>query len=82
MVIRDTEERGRIVGSVHAGVGDSDEARCLSAHFGRDKTVAKILGRFYWKGVTSDVNDYITRCIKCQKMAPRLEREQAVLHSV
>ena len=62
LVIRDTSERQRIVKSVHCGAGDSDEAKCLSGHLGRDKTQAKILERFFWKGISFDVSAFVEIC--------------------
>ena len=82
LVIRDTSERQRIVKSVHYGAGDSDEAKCLSGHLSRDKTQAKILERFFWKGISFDVSAFVEICSTCQKTNPCYEKEKGVLHSV
>jgi Integrase zinc binding domain len=49
--------RRQIIKEVHDGG--------LSGHFGRDKTVALVQGRFYWPKMTKGVNHYILRCRTC-----------------
>ena len=39
----------------------------LAGHMGRNKTVKRILQRFYWPGVYRDVAEYCRSCSKCQK---------------
>ena len=82
LVIREKEARKRIIETVHSGAGDSDEAQCLAGHLGIHKTRDKILNRFFWKGLSHDVEEYITACERCQKVNPRLETPRAQLHSV
>ncbi|PKI54159.1 hypothetical protein CRG98_025454 [Punica granatum] len=38
----------------------------LGAHFGRDKTLAAVSGRFYWPKLRRDVEKYVQRCSTCQ----------------
>ena len=35
-------------------------------HVGRDRTLSLIQSRFYWPGLTSDVEKWLTNCIRCQ----------------
>lgn len=37
-----------------------------AGHLGRDKTTKKILERYWWPRVRTDVAEYIASCIKCQ----------------
>ena len=41
----------------------------MAGHLGRDKTVARILQRFYWPGFYSDVERFCATCSECQKTA-------------
>ena len=34
-------------------------------HLGRDKTLSVTRDRFYWVGITQDIEDYIKRCPRC-----------------
>lgn len=36
-------------------------------HFGTEKTLSKARKNVYWKGMQSDIEDYISRCSACQK---------------
>lgn len=37
----------------------------LGGHFGRDKTIAIIEGKFYWPKIYRDVARYVQRCKTC-----------------
>ncbi|KAL5547313.1 hypothetical protein UlMin_007000 [Ulmus minor] len=39
----------------------------LAAHVGRDKTLAMLMGRFYWPGMRKQISKYVERCMICQK---------------
>ena len=51
-----------------------------AAHFGRDKTLAKVRTRFYWPGMTSDVNRWCQTCMLCQKRKPGPGVGKAEMH--
>jgi transposase InsO family protein len=38
-----------------------------SAHFGRDKTLRKVLDRYYWDSLTADITHYVRSCIRCRE---------------
>ena len=38
----------------------------VAGHFGQEKTVEIITRDFYWKGLTSWINDYVRSCDECQ----------------
>ncbi len=42
----------------------------LSAHLGQKKTREKILQRFYWYGVRTDVDIHVSRCDECEAIKP------------
>ena len=48
-------------------------AHCLpmSGHLGRDRTVQRVLKRFYWPTVVKDVKEYCRSCPECQLTNPR-----------
>lgn len=39
-------------------------------HLGRDKTMAKVSERFYWKTVKNDVMNNINMCTECNNARP------------
>ena len=49
LVIQDTEERQRIVATVHN-----------QAHLGRDKIVSELNMRYYWPNMYTDVSVYVS----------------------
>ena len=40
------------------------------AHFGRDKTLSAVQRRFTWKGLATDVDNYVATCDACQRNKP------------
>ena len=82
LVIGDKEAQKWIIEMVHSGAEDSDEAQCLAGHLDFHKTRDKILSRFFWKGLSHDIEEYITACERCQNVNPRFEAPRAELHSV
>ena len=59
-------EQWRIIRECHVGTENSVEAKALSGHFGRDKTVALIQSKVYFPGFRQKIIDYIKSCIACQ----------------
>uniref|UniRef100_A0A8C3HS24 Gypsy retrotransposon integrase-like protein 1 n=1 Tax=Chrysemys picta bellii TaxID=8478 RepID=A0A8C3HS24_CHRPI len=41
-----------------------------AGHLGHEKTLARILGRFFWPGVYQEVKNYCNSCLRCQLAAP------------
>ncbi|CAF5152080.1 unnamed protein product, partial [Rotaria sp. Silwood1] len=35
------------------------------AHFGRDKTIRKIQGRYYWPTMIADIKNHLNSCLPC-----------------
>jgi len=46
-----------------------EAAHCswLGGHAGMDKTLARVQENFWWPGMTSDCDDFIHNCIRCQE---------------
>ena len=59
-------EQLRIIRECHEGTGNSVEAKAMSDHFGRDKTVALIQSKVYFPGFRQKITDYIKSCVACQ----------------
>ena len=38
----------------------------MGGHFRRNKTLQKILARFYWEGMAGDIRNYVRSCDVCQ----------------
>ena len=42
----------------------------LAGHFSADRTVELLHRKFYWKGLTNDVREYVAGCDNCQRNKP------------
>ena len=54
-IIIDEEEQWSLVCMSHEGVGTTAEAKAMSGHFGRDKTVSLLTSKVYFPGITNKV---------------------------
>ncbi|GKC12050.1 transposon ty3-I gag-pol polyprotein [Tanacetum coccineum] len=59
LCIPKTSFTSQLIKEVHAGG--------LSAHLGRDKTIASVESWFYWPQLKTDVGAFIKRCVVCQE---------------
>ena len=64
-VIIDEEEQWRLVHMSHEGVGTTAEAKAMSGHFGRDKTVSLLTSKVYFPGITNKVKQFVESCEAC-----------------
>ena len=39
----------------------------FGGHLGRNRTLARLAHRFYWSGMSDDVNEWLTECVACVK---------------
>ncbi|KAK4316575.1 hypothetical protein Pmani_000913 [Petrolisthes manimaculis] len=81
-VIKDRQYQLDIVLASHRGAGDSDEAVALGGHVGRDKVIDRIMQRFLWRNVTSDVVETIKTCLRCQKASTVFRKVDPKQHSI
>ena len=65
-VIIDEEEQWRLVCMSHEGVGTTVEAKAMSGHFGRDKTVSLLSSKGYFPNITHKVKQFVDSCEACQ----------------
>ena len=56
--------------------------KCVSGHFRRDKTLAKIAERYYWKGMKHTINDYTQTCTKGFTVKAKISTEALLLHPI
>ncbi|GKE02833.1 transposon ty3-I gag-pol polyprotein, partial [Tanacetum coccineum] len=61
LCISKTSLKSQLVKEIHA--------KGLSAHLGRDKTIASVESRFYWPQLKRDVGAFVERCVAFFKMA-------------
>ena len=50
----------------HEGVSTTVEAKAISGHFGRDKTVSLLSSKVYFLNITSKVKQFVDSCEACQ----------------
>ena len=60
------EEQWRLVHMSHEGVGTTVEAKAMSGHFGRDKTVTLLSSKVYFPNITHKVKQFVDSCEACQ----------------
>ena len=77
-------EQWRIIRECHEGTGNSVEAKAMSGHFGRDKTIALIQSKVYFLGIRQKTIDYIKSCVACQcvKCGGKFEKGSEKLKSI
>ena len=61
-------EQWKIIRECHEGTGNSVEARAMSGHFGRDKTISLTQSKVYFPSIRKKIEDYIKSCVACQCM--------------
>ena len=62
----DTDGQWRIIRECHEGVGNSVEARAMSGHFGRDKTVQLLCSKLFFPNIKAKVSQFVNSCESCQ----------------
>ena len=67
-VIIDEEEQWRLVHVSHEGVGTTVEAKAMSGHFGRDKTVSLLSSKVYFPNITHKVKQFVDSCEAYQRV--------------
>ena len=56
------EEQWRLVYMCHEGVSTTVEAKTVSGHFGRDKTVSLLTSKVFFPGITNKVRQFVESC--------------------
>ena len=64
--ILDEEEQWKLVRMSHEGVSTTAEAKAISGHFGRDKTVSLLTSKVHFPGITNKVKQFVESCEACQ----------------
>ena len=67
-VIIDEEEQWRLGHMSHEGVSTTVEAKAMSGHFGRDKTVSLLSSKVYFLNITHKVKQFVDSCEACQRV--------------
>ncbi|GKA65488.1 RNA-directed DNA polymerase [Tanacetum coccineum] len=75
LCIPKTSLRSQLIKEVHAGG--------LSAHLGRDKTIASVESQFYWPQLKNNVGTFMKRCVVCEEGKGKAQNTDVVrLHGV
>ena len=73
LVVPDTDRlRTKLIHEAHAQVS--------AAHPGRSKTTALVARKYYWKGLTDDVAQYVDACRACRRSIIPRDRTPGFLH--
>ena len=64
----DTDDQWRIIRECHEGVGNSVEARAMSGHFGRDKSVQLLCSKVFFPNIKEKVSQFVNSCESCQRV--------------
>ena len=72
----DEEEQWRLVRMSYEGVSTTVEAKAMSGHFGRDKTVFLLSSKVYFPNITHKVKQFVDSCEACQcvKVGSKFEK--------
>ncbi len=54
----------------------------FSAHLGRNKTMATLKNRFFWKGMDKDIAEYVDKCLKCKFHKLPLHKRPGLLQPI
>ena len=65
-VILDEEEQWRLVRMSHEYVSTTVEAKAMSGHFGRDKTLSLLSSKVYFPNITNKVKQFVDSHELCQ----------------
>ena len=70
------EEQWRLVHMSHEGVSTTVEAKAMSGHFGRDKTVSLLTSKVFFPGITNKVKQFVDSCEawQCVKAGSKFEK--------
>ena len=65
LVISSTERQHSIISNVHKRLGHDAKAKAMAWHRGRDSAIQKILNRFFWHNIKTNVRSRENlKCIK------------------
>ena len=66
------------------GVGTNVEAKAMSGHFGRNKTVSLLSPKVYFLNITNKVKQFVDSCETCQcvKAGFKFEKGEDKLRSI
>ena len=82
-VITDKKKQQRKIKHMHAGVGGTLQSQFTGGHSGINKTRQKLTRRYFWKGMTDDINEFVRTCDKCQrKKTIKLQKTQVSMRSI
>jgi hypothetical protein len=64
------EPSAKVLVSVEPKRKAMEAAHALSGHGGRERTLRKLVERYWWPEMFVDVNDSVKTCEQCEKRAP------------
>ena len=84
LVIIDEEEQWKLVCMFYEGGGTTVEAKAMSGHFGRDKTVSLLSSKVYFLNIANKVKQFVDSCEACQcvKAGSKFEKGEDKLKSI
>ena len=82
-VITDKKKQQRKIQHMHAGPSGTLQSESTGGHSGMNKTWQKVMRRYYWKGMTDDIHEFVRTCDRCQhKKMIKLQKTQVSMKSI
>ena len=79
-VVTNPKKQQRKIKHMHSGPDGSLESESPEGHSGMNKTRQKLTRRYYWKGMTDDIKEYIRTCQR--KKTIQLQKTQVTMRSI
>ena len=67
LVVFEEDRQVEIIHDVHCGVGESEHAKAMAGHLGKNSTYEKVAARFFWYSMATDVTQFVRGCEVCQR---------------
>lgn len=66
-VVPNPDDQKKLIEWAHAGAGITIQSQSIGGHTGVNKTRDTLTSRFYWKGMSRDIEQFIHECDRCQR---------------
>ena len=67
-VITEKAAQIELMQRAHFGEGVTIQANSVGGHQGQNKTRRELTAKCYWRGMTTDIQEFIEACDRCQRV--------------